>query len=114
MLATLALLAAIAIPPPPLTPTLPVLHGPAAPIDRALQSELKRGTAGAARIVVRAKPEQMQHVTAAVQRFGGTIVASDPQVRTVTARLDLRLLNVLRYHPAVASLSMGEAPAAKD
>jgi hypothetical protein len=114
MVAILALLATVMFPPPqPVRPTLPVFHGPAAPIDRALQIELDRRSEGVANVVVRAKSDQLPYADAAVRGYGGKILARDVAVRSVTVAIDLRVLEVLRHHPAVASLALSGGPSVR-
>ncbi len=76
-----------------------------APVDRVLQAELARGTAGMARIIVRAKPGRLDDVGAAMQELGGTIVSRHALINALAGRLDLRSLPALLRHPAVASVS---------
>ena len=114
MFAILALLATVMFPPPqPARPTLPVFHGPAAPIDHALQAELQRRSEGSAQVVVRAKSEQLPYADAAVRAYGGRILTRDAAIRSVTATIDLRVLDVLRHHPAVASLALSGGSGAR-
>lgn len=114
MVAILALLATVMFPPPqPVRPTLPVFHGPAAPIDRALQVEIDRRAEGVAKVVVRAKSDQLPYADAAVRGYGGTILSRNAAVRSVTVAIDLRVLEVLRHHPAVASLALSGSSGAR-
>jgi hypothetical protein len=84
---------------------VPMLHGPAAPVDVVLLTQMTNGPAGVSTILVRAKTGQLEHVAAAVRGFGGSVVSQYPPVQALTARFELRHLRVLLHHPAVAGVS---------
>lgn len=76
-----------------------------APVDRLLQAEIDKGTEGIARLIVRAKKDQLPAVEEAAKKLDAEVLARHAFIGSVSLKLDMKHLLALRRHPGVAGIS---------
>jgi len=77
-----------------------------APVDMRLRAEIDKGTQGIARLIVRAKKDQLAAVEEAAVKLGAEVLSRHAFIGSVSIKLDMDQLRALRRHPGVASVSI--------